>query len=48
MSGVRGYEGDAPIADLDGYSLADAEAGFVEPVSSETDKRNGWRWWPVT
>jgi hypothetical protein len=47
MSGVRGYEGDATMGDLDVYSLADAEAGFVEPVASETDERNGWRWRPL-
>jgi len=48
MSGVRRYEGDATIGDLDVYSLADAEAGFVEPVASEANKRNGRRWRPLT
>ncbi|GFE84346.1 hypothetical protein GCM10011487_63460 [Steroidobacter agaridevorans] len=47
LSGVGWNEGNATVADLDVYSLVDAEAGFLEPIASEADERNGW-WWPVT
>lgn len=42
-SGVGWDDRDAAVADLDVYSLADAEAGSVKPIASETDVRDGWR-----